>query len=140
MDKLFGFVLGIVITLPFIKYYFFIENLFNEVKTCKLKFKNWKSYYEINPNIWLYKKRTYDLVKKLYYKKNDRCYVQIKFSFIDYLKFIQYKKLEAKNKNKIKEIHEEICILKNVQQDIDKANNLTYSYKEKAKKEMEKYL
>ena len=75
---------------------FYVVSYFAEIDGIKdfISFKQFKSFYEINPNRWELRDCTVECRQSGYLVRN----IRFKFHYIDYLKYARYKRAIDKNK------------------------------------------
>lgn len=121
-----------------------------KVDFVKMKFKNWKDIYYVNPNVWILGKAVYDwtctqfIIRYAFPLSDNNRYPVVYFNFIDYYKFrIWYRTTYQKESNQ-KQINQENLrenqvlryILENTQKEINQQMELIRSTTDRHRKEI----
>lgn len=103
---------------------------FNNCPTTKIKFKTWKNIFEFNESKWKFTTHYDWVTSKLFYDKDNKlstfnlhelkkC-IQVKMSYIDYIKFCHYVKCKKKRDKLVRENENLLSIVQDTQDAIEK--------------------
>lgn len=134
-------VLFVVVSAMFLSLSFISWSLSKSKNNPKIKFKDFKKFYLINPSRWeLYDTKIGCLDESKYSYSFGHHYIRLEFSYFDYLKYVIWKTILKHKKKNIKNTETMLRVVELVKKDIAKSEELAQKRQDEALDNLDKIL